>query len=101
MDEKDRLIKKYWELAQKCTTPGKQVAFFNQYLEAFELDPDEGEDLQNCWASYRVGEVIDDDQLDELKEKDWIDLPTKFKLYAFGYCIEDGMEYCEFQEEVR
>ena len=55
MDEKDRLIKKYWELAQKCTTPGKQVAFFNQYLEAFELDPDEGEDLQNCWASYRVG----------------------------------------------
>ena len=98
--EKGKRIKTYWGLAQKCATDGQRIAFFNMYQEAFRLDDGEGEDYDNCIYSYASDEGLSDEKIEELQnltQANYLDAPSKFKIYAFYYCIDDGMAYsnCE------
>lgn len=92
--EKGKRIKKYWKLAKRCTTDGQRVAFFNMYPEAFQLDDDPGEDYQNSISHYGCDEGLSDEQQEELEDlitTNYLNVPSKFKIYAFYYCIESGM----------
>ena len=51
-EQKAEKAKKYWQLAKECKTDNQKIEFFDLYPEAFELDPDAGEDLANAESSY-------------------------------------------------
>ena len=90
---------KYWELAQECKTDNQKIAFFDEYEEAFSLDPDPGEELNNADMYYREEECdpMNDEEFDQWQDMKWKDYPEKYKLYLFDYVILKGMAYEDFQ----
>ena len=65
-------IKQYWNIAQLCKPNKQKVTFFDENQEAFNLDPDDGEDAKN---QYWEQNGMDDDDIEEL---------SKFRDVEFG-----------------
>ncbi len=92
MTKQEKLLH-YWKLAQILKSDEAKAAFFDDNEEAFNLDSPNGEDLENCKYSFFEEKGFSGDQIDDFESNDWSSFPKDFKVYAFEYCIIDGITY--------
>ncbi len=79
----------YKKLSREVVTNEDIINFFNQNQKAFYLDS-----FSSSWAkmmeAYEVKENLSSDQLNQLEEMQWQEMPDSLKLFAYDYCIKNG-----------
>ena len=79
----------YKQLSRAVVTDEDIINFFNQHQKAFYLDS-----LSSSWAkmmeAYEVKESLSSDQLNNLEEMQWQEMPDSLKLFAYNFCIKNG-----------
>ena len=79
----------YKELSRAVVTNEDIINFFNQNQKAFYLDT-----FSSSWSrmmeAYESKENLTSEQLNNLEEMQWQDMPDSLKLFAYDYCIKNG-----------
>ncbi len=79
----------YKKLSREVFTKEDIINFFNQNQKAFYLD-----NFSSSWAkmmeAYEVKENLSSDQLNNLEEMQWQEMPESLKLFAYDFCIKNG-----------
>ena len=79
----------YKKISREVVTNEDIINFFNQHQKAFYLDT-----FSSSWAlmmeAYESKESLSRDQLNQLEEMQWIDMPESLKLFAYDFCIKKG-----------
>ena len=79
----------YKKLSREVVTNEDIINFFNQHQKAFYLD-----NFSSSWANmmeaYEVKESLSTDQLNQLEEMQWQEMPESLKLFAYDFCIRNG-----------
>ena len=79
----------YKKLPREVVTNEDIINFFNNHQKAFYLDS-----FSSSWAkmmeAYEVAESLSSDQLDNLEEMQWQEMPDSLKLFAYNFCIKNG-----------
>ena len=96
MNYNDQLLH-YWKLAQLVKSDPAKVAFFDQNEEAFNLDLEKGNDFENCKHSFCADKDLGQEDTDDFQDNSWESFPHEFKIYAFDYCIKNGIAYENIQ----
>ena len=82
-------FERYKQLSRQVVTNEDAVNFFNQNQKAFYLD-----NFSSTWANmmeaYEKKESLSRNQLNELEEMQWQEMPEKLKLFAYDFCIKKG-----------
>ncbi|ABX09108.1 hypothetical protein [Prochlorococcus marinus] len=97
MTEQEKL-QKYWGTAKSLKSDDEKIAFFDSNEDAFYLDPQEGDEFQNAKLSYCAERNFSEDETQSFEDQPWQSLPKEFKLYAFQYCILEGIGYGDIQD---
>ena len=84
----------YKNLADLANTNKGKINFFDQNQKAFFLDPESDEWFQMMDA-YAKKENLGEEKISELEDMKWNEMPDSLKLFAFDYCIINGMAYQE------
>ena len=95
-DQKQLL--QYWKLAQLVKSEDAKVVFFDENEEAFFLDAAQGEELENCKYTFCETKGFDSDETEDFQDNSWESFPKEFKVFAFEYCISNGLAYEDIQE---
>ena len=82
----------YKKLSREVVTEKDIINFFNQNQKAFYLDSFSSS-WGNMMEAYAKHERLTSDQLNELEEMQWQDMPEKLKLFAYDFCIKNGFCY--------
>ena len=79
----------YKNLSREVLTKEDIINFFNKNQKAFYLD-----NFSSSWAkmmeAYKVKENLSSDQLNNLEEMQWQEMPESLKLFAYDFCIKNG-----------
>ena len=79
----------YKNLSRKVVTKDDIINFFNQNQKAFYLDT-----FSSSWTkmmeAYEIKECLSSEQLNNLEEMQWQDMPDSLKLFAYDFCIKNG-----------
>ena len=79
----------YKKLSRGVISEQDKINFFNQNQKAFYLD-----NFSSSWANmmeaFEKHESLTSNQLNEIEEMQWQDMPEKLKLFAYDFCIQDG-----------
>ena len=79
----------YKNLSREVFTKEDVINFFNQNQKAFYLDT-----FSSSWSkmmeAYEVKENLSSDQLNNLEEMQWQEMPESLKLFAYDFCIKNG-----------
>ena len=88
----DQKVQQYWNIAQLCRTKNQKITFFDENQEAFNLDPDAGEDAKN---EYWEQKGMDDDDIEEFEESALLGdgYPDDYKVFAFDFLMANGQAY--------
>ena len=97
MSENENLLH-YWKLSQLVKSEEAKAAFFDDNEEAFYLDINKGEDFENCQYSFCSEKDFNIEETEDFKQKSWKSFPSEFKIFAFDYCIKDGIAYENVKE---
>tara|TARA_Y100001968_G_scaffold230101_1_gene212912 strand:- start:136 stop:444 length:309 start_codon:yes stop_codon:yes gene_type:complete len=79
----------YKNLSREVVTSEDVINFFNKHQKAFYLDSFSSS-WANMMAAYEVKESLSTDQLNQLEEMQWQDMPESLKLFAYDFCIKNG-----------
>ncbi len=82
----------YKKLSREVVTEKDIINFFNQNQKAFYLDSFSSS-WGNMMEAYAKHESLTSDQLNELEEMQWQDMPEQLKLFAYDFCIKNGFCY--------
>ena len=96
MPQQDHLLH-YWNLAQLVKSDQAMVAFFNENEEAFYLDGSQGEEFENCKYTFCEENGLDAQDIEDFQDNSWESFPKEFKIFAFNYCIAEGIAYENIQ----
>ena len=91
-------LQKYWKIAKGLKRDDEKIDFFDSNEEAFYLDPEEGDEFQNAKLSYCAEKNFSEEETDCFEDFSWKDFTKEFKLYAFQYCILEGISYGDIQD---
>ncbi len=83
----------YWKLSQLVKSEDAKVAFFDENEEAFYLDPNQGEEIENCKYTFIADQGLTTEESEDFQDNSWGSFPNEFKRFAFKYCIVDGIAY--------
>tara|TARA_Y100001968_G_scaffold330542_1_gene382717 strand:+ start:733 stop:1041 length:309 start_codon:yes stop_codon:yes gene_type:complete len=79
----------YKKLSRQVVTNDDVINFFNQNQKAFYLDT-----FSSSWAkmmeAYELKESLSSEELNNLEEMQWQDMPVSLKLFAYDFCIKKG-----------
>ncbi len=79
----------YKKLSREVVTDEDIINFFNQNQKAFYLDS-----FSTTWSkmmeAYEKQENLSSNELNDLEEMQWQDMPEKLKLFAYNFCIKNG-----------
>ncbi len=79
----------YKQLSRAVVTDEDIINFFNQHQKAFYLDT-----FSSSWSkmmeAYESKENLSSEDLNQLEEMQWQDMPESLKLFAYDYCIKNG-----------
>ena len=79
----------YKQLSKAVVTKEDIINFFNKNQKAFYLD-----DFSSSWTkmmeAYEIKENLSSDELNQLEEMQWLDMPESLKLFAYDFCIKHG-----------
>ena len=88
----EQKVQHYWNIAQLCKASKQKITFFDENQEAFNLDPDTGEDAKN---EYWEQKGMDDDDIEEFEESALLGdgYPDDYKVFAFDFLITRGKAF--------
>ena len=79
----------YKKISREVVTNADKINFFNKNQKAFYLDT-----FSSSWAqmmdAYESKESLSRDELNQLEEMQWVDMPESLKLFAYDFCIKKG-----------
>ena len=79
----------YKKISREVFTKEDIINFFNKNQKAFYLD-----NFSSSWAkmmeAYEIKENLSSDQLNNLEEMQWQEMPESLKLFAYDFCIKNG-----------
>ena len=82
----------YKELSRSVVTNEQKISFFNENQKAFYLD-----NFSSTWGNmmeaYEKEENLSSQQLNEIEEMQWQDMPEALKIFAYDFCIKNGFCY--------
>ena len=82
----------YKKLSREVVSNEDMINFFNQNQKAFYLDT-----FSSSWSkmmdAYEAKENLSKDQLNNLEEMQWQEMPESLKLFAYDFCIKHGFCY--------
>ena len=82
----------YKKLSREVFSNEDMINFFNQNQKAFYLDT-----FTSSWSkmmdAYEAKENLSKDQLNNLEEMQWQEMPESLKLFAYDFCIKHGFCY--------
>ena len=85
-------IEFYKKLSKKVISKEDKVNFFDQNQKAFYVDM-----FSDSWSkmmeAYAKVENLSSEQLNEIEEMKWIDMPETLKLFAYDFCILNGFVF--------
>tara|TARA_B100000965_G_scaffold264355_1_gene223217 strand:+ start:260 stop:568 length:309 start_codon:yes stop_codon:yes gene_type:complete len=79
----------YKKLSRGVITESDKINFFNQNQKAFYLD-NFSSSWSNMMEAYEKKENLSSNQLNDIEEMQWQDMPEKLKLFAYDFCIKNG-----------
>ena len=85
-------IEYYKQLSKKVSTKQDKINFFDQNQKAFYVDV-----YSDSWSkmmeAYAKVENLSSEQLNEIEEMKWNDMPEVLKLFAYDFCILNGFVF--------
>ena len=85
-------IEYYKKLSKKVSTKQDKINFFDQNQKAFYVDI-----YSDSWSkmmeAYAKAENLSSEQLYEIEEMKWIEIPEILKLFAYDFCILNGFVF--------
>ena len=85
-------IEYYKKLSKKVSSPEDKINFFDQFQKAFYVDM-----YSDCWSrmmeAYANEEDLSSEQLNEIEEMKWKEMPEKLKIFAYDFCILNGFVF--------
>ena len=74
------------------STKNDKINFFDQNQKAFYVDI-----YSDSWSkmmeAYAKTENLSSEQLNEIEEMKWIDMPEILKIFAYDFCILNGFVF--------
>ena len=87
-------IEYYKQLSKKVSTKQDKINFFDQNQKAFFLPPSSDNWLK-MMKQYALTEHLTDEQVNEIEDLKWTQIPLTLKIYAFDYFI---LHSCDYQK---
>ena len=84
----------YKNLASFVKSDKDKILFFDQNQKAFFLDP-ESDEWFNMMIQYAKNEKLEEEKIADLEDMKWNEMPDSLKIFAFDYCISNGLAYQE------
>ena len=85
-------IEYYKRLSKGVNSQKDKINFFDQNQRAFYVDI-----YSDCWSNmmeaYAKAENISSEDLNELEEMKWIEMPQSLKVFAYDFCILNGFVF--------
>ncbi len=85
-------IEYYKQLSKMVSTKNDKINFFDQNQKAFYVDI-----YSDSWSkmmeAYAKTENLSSEQLNEIEEMKWIDMPEVLKIFAYDFCILNGFVF--------
>ena len=85
-------IEYYKNLSKEVSSQEDKINFFNQYQKAFYVDI-----YSNSWSkmmeAYAKAEKLSSEQLNEIEEMKWNEIPESLKIFAYDFCILNGFVF--------
>tara|TARA_B100001250_G_C19797308_1_gene789379 strand:- start:650 stop:934 length:285 start_codon:yes stop_codon:yes gene_type:complete len=85
-------IEYYKKLSREVRSQEDKINFFDQNQKAFYLDI-----YSDSWSkmleAYAREEHLSSEQLNEIEEMKWKDMPDVVKIFAYDFCIINGFVF--------
>ena len=85
-------IEYYKKLSRDVRSKKDKINFFDQYQKAFYVDS-----YSDSWSkmidAYVEVEKLSSEQLNEIEEMKWIEMPQSLKIFAYDFCILNGFVF--------
>ena len=85
-------IEHYKQLSKNVNSKQDKINFFNQHQRAFYLDI-----FSDSWSrmieEYSKAEDLSSEQLNNIEEMKWIEMPEDLKVFAYDFCILNGFVF--------
>ena len=85
-------IEYYKKLSKEVSTQEAKINFFDQHQKAFYVDI-----YSNSWSmmmeAYAKAEKLSSEELNEIEEMKWKDMPELLKIFAYDFCILNGFVF--------
>ena len=85
-------IEYYKQLSRKVSTKQDKINFFDQNQKAFYVDI-----YSDIWSkmmeAYAKVENLSSEQLNEIEEMKWKEMPESLKVFAYDFCILNGFVF--------
>ena len=86
------VIEHYKKLSKKVFSQEDKIKFFDQNQKAFYIDI-----YSDSWSkmmeAYSKAENLSSEQLNEIEEMKWKDMPVVLKVFAYDFCILNGFVF--------
>ena len=83
------VIEQYKKLSMKVRSPQDKINFFDQNQKAFYVDI-YSDSWSNMIEAYVKAKNLTSEQLNEIEEMKWNDIPESLKIFAYDFCILNG-----------
>ena len=85
-------IERYKKLSKEVSSQEDKINFFDQNQKAFYLDI-----YADSWAmmmqAYAKEENLSSEQLNQIEEMKWKEMPDILKVFAYDFCILNGFVF--------
>ena len=85
-------IEFYKQLSKKVNSKQDKINFFDQHQKAFYVDI-----YSDSWSmmmeEYVIAENLSSEQLNNIEELKWVEMPDSLKVFAYDFCILNGFVF--------
>jgi len=85
-------IEYYKQLSKMVSTKNDKINFFDQNQKAFYVDI-----YSDSWSkmmeAYAKKENLSSEQLNEIEDLKWNEMPESLKIFAYDFCILNGFVF--------
>tara|TARA_B100000214_G_C23936712_1_gene613537 strand:+ start:351 stop:635 length:285 start_codon:yes stop_codon:yes gene_type:complete len=85
-------IEYFKKLTKDVSSNEDKINFFDQHQKAFYIDT-YSDSWSNMMEAYAKAEKLSSEQLNEIEEMKWRDMPKLLKIFAYDFCILNGFVY--------
>ena len=85
-------IEYYKKLSKKVSSQEEKIIFFDNNQKAFYIDT-YSDNWSKMMEAYAKAENISSEQLNEIEEMKWNDMPELLKIFAYDFCILNGFVF--------